>query len=192
MDMLVEKITNFCVDHNIVAADKASWFQYGISKRLSTFLASIPLIIIAIILTSFEITIVYYLSFALIRRRSNGYHAKSWVTCLFMSIAIVAIFLGVIYPILTPYSSFWIGITCVLLVFLFAPYDHSLMHFTKEEYIECRRRSRISVCITALLALLLYLVRLNNIATAVISGMATAVFLLCLGHISDWRKKHGK
>ena len=190
MDSLIQKITDYCLDRNIIDADNASWFMYGIAKRLSTILVSIPLFLVAAILTSLEISIAYFMSFAVIRRRANGYHAESWLNCLFMSIAIVAVFLGLIYPALNLSSSCWVSIMCVLLVFIFAPYDHKLMHFTPEEYSACRHRSRISVCLTALLALLLYLVGLDSIATAVVAGMATAVFLLCLGHISDWRKKH--
>lgn len=192
MDTIVRRITDFCVARNIIELDKADWFQYGIAKRLSTILASIPLFIIASILTSFEISVVYYLSFALIRRRANGYHARSWLNCLCMSIAIVSVCLGLIYPILTPSISFCISAICIFLVFIFAPYNHKLMHFTKEEYTACRHHSRVSICITASLALILYLLDMDNIAAAVVSGMATAAFLLCLGHISDWRNKHGK
>lgn len=121
MDRLVQKITDYCVVHNIVTADQAPWFRYGIAKRLSTLLVSIPLFAIAIFLTSFEASAVYYLSFALIRRRTNGYHARSWLNCLFVSMAIVALFLGIIYPILTPIVSFWIGTACIILVFILAP-----------------------------------------------------------------------
>lgn len=192
MDAVARRITDFCVAQNIVDVDKAAWFQYGIAKRLSTALASVPLFIVASILTSFEISVVYYISFALIRRRANGYHANSWLSCLFISIAIVSVCLWLIYPLLTPGISFWISVICIFLVFVFAPYDHELMHFTTEEYTACRHHSRVSICITASLALVLYLVGKDNIAAAVVSGMATAAFLLCLGHISDWRKKHGQ
>lgn len=192
MDSLVQKITDFCLDRNIIDADNASWFKYGIAKRLSTIFVSIPLFMVAATLTSIEVSIAYFLSFAVIRRRANGYHAKSWLNCLFLSIAIVSVFLGLIYPILTPSNSFWVSVACIFLVFVFAPYDHKLMHFTPEEYSACRRYSRISICITAFLALLLYLVGLDSIAAAVVTGMVTAVFLLCLGHISDWRNKHGE
>ena len=135
MDSLVQKITDFCLDRNIIDADNASWFKYGIAKRLSTIFVSIPLFMVAATLTSIEVSIAYFLSFAVIRRRANGYHAKSWLNCLFLSIAIVSVFLGLIYPILTPSNSFWVSVACIFLVFVFAPYDHKLMHFTPEEYI---------------------------------------------------------
>ena len=192
MDYLVERITDYCITHDIVEPDQASWFRYGIAKRLSTLFSSVPLLAIAVLLTSFEVSVAYYLSFAIIRRRTNGYHAKSWIACLFISIAIVAVFLGLIYPLLTRFISFVVATTCVLLVFLLAPYDHELMHFTRKEYIACQKYSRISICITAFIALLLYSINFDSIASALITGMATAVFLLCLGHISDWRNKHGK
>jgi hypothetical protein len=38
--------------------------------------------------------------------------------------------------------------------------------------------------------ILLFVVGLDRIGTAVVSGMATATFILCLGHISNWRKRY--
>lgn len=190
MEAIAKRITTFCVSKSIIDAEKAPWFQYGIAKRLSTLLAAIPLFIISSILTSFDISVVYYLSFALIRRRANGYHASSWLKCVIMSISIVSIFLGIIYRLLTPLLSLGVSILCVILVFILAPYDHELMHLNADEYIACQRSSRITSCISASVALLLFIFGMDRIGTAVVSGIATATFLLCLGHISDWRKRH--
>lgn len=73
---LIDSFTNMRLNNGYITQEQAPWLRYGIEKRITAFLISIPMLIVGPWISSPAITISVYVSFCLFRTRTNGIHAK--------------------------------------------------------------------------------------------------------------------
>ena len=88
MDEVAKKIADFCVKNELVEQGMFEWCVYSIEKKLVTFSTWVVLISIGTRLFGFRCTLCFTLGFLVLRRRTNGYHAKTYIGCLLGSILI--------------------------------------------------------------------------------------------------------
>lgn len=188
MDTLCTRITNYCIRKGIIAEAESSWFQYGIEKRISSFCIGIPFFALACLLSQFDFAVGYFFSFFLLRRRTNGYHAKNAVTCLFASLSVetVAIILFQYLVRNSPVITISLHLLSALLVFKLAPYNDTNIHLTDREVRGCRKYARMDTIILTLLTILLYVGGNYGLSGGITAGITTASFLLCLAYIKKY------
>ena len=88
MDEVAKKIADFCVKNELVEQGMFEWCVYSIEKKLVTFSTWVVLIFIGACLFGFQCVLCFTLGFLVLRRRTNGYHAKTYIGCLLGSILI--------------------------------------------------------------------------------------------------------
>ena len=88
MDEVAKKIADFCVKNELVEQGMFEWCVYSIEKKLVTFSTWVVLISIGTRLFGFRCTLCFTLGFLVLRRRTNGYHAKTYIKCLIVSLLI--------------------------------------------------------------------------------------------------------
>lgn len=88
MDEVAKKIAVFCVKNELVEQGMFEWCMYSIEKKLVTFSTWVVLIFIGACLFGFQCVLCFTLGFLVLRRRTNGYHAKTYIGCLLGSILI--------------------------------------------------------------------------------------------------------
>lgn len=186
----IERFTYFCVANDIVSEERASWFQYGIERRLINILIGIPFFALALILTTFRTSVAFYFSFYFLRCRINGYHAKSVYGCFIISLLCESIFLSVFYHMLSPTVLLLVNTVAIVLIFLLAPFKDSSFALSHHEYIAVKNSSRIRVSILAATTYILILFKMNESAKGVTAGIAMAVFLLGLAYIKNGGKTY--
>lgn len=183
MQRYIAKLTNYCVANGIITQSAAHWFQYGIERRLVTLLVGVPFFIFATLLTDFSTAVSFFISFYMLRSRTNGFHAKTIWGCLAISLVLECIFLAILHQLLILTTVCIINTICVIIVFIFAPFNHSAMQLQGDEFRACRTSSRIRVCILAALGSILYFGGATTYARGITLGIAMAAFLLCLAYI---------
>lgn len=188
MESLAEKITEYCVYKEIISIEEKAWLKYGIEKRLSTSIGTIPLTILALYLTNIPATVSFLFAFKQLRQRVNGYHSKTEIGCLCISLLLEFLFLSVIYQHINLTTSLGVNVICSSLIFTLAPYDHPNMNFSKAELFILRKSSKKAAVLITLLSMISYLISLSSIAKGLTTGMAMAAFMLCLAYYTDWRK----
>lgn len=50
---------NMCIDNGYITQEQAPWLHYGIEKRITTFLISIPMLIVGSLISSPAIFVFY-------------------------------------------------------------------------------------------------------------------------------------
>lgn len=86
MQKLMDMVTAKLVTEEVVKACDKEWFAYGLEKRVLTIFTAIPFLIIAIALSDIWTAVMYLCSFYFLRVRTNGYHAKTIVSCIAWSL----------------------------------------------------------------------------------------------------------
>ena len=71
----ISSLVDMCVAKGYITQDQAPWLYYGIEKRLTTILISIPMLIIGSLVSSPTMAMAFYISFYL-RRWTKGYTIK--------------------------------------------------------------------------------------------------------------------
>ena len=188
MQKWLEKFSIHCVQNGIITEDQLPWFIYGIEKRLSTVLISIPFFLLATLLATPQCAVSLFLAFFLLRRRTSGYHAGGIASCLFMSLALEIAFFILIYPLLHLFTIILLLCTCTPIICTFAPYRHPNMQFSDEEVHACQTSSRAIICILAIGAVISYAAGLHEITKGLTIGITMATVLLCTAYVIEWRK----
>lgn len=139
MQKLVDRITRYCIDEELIKSEDAPWFKYVLAKRISTIFVGIPFLILAFVISNFLSAISFFATYFFVRKYIGGFHAKTVWGCLSFSLLMELVFLGVLpYLITTPVLLGMLGIS-VLAILKLAPYNHPNLHLTHEEKKACRK-----------------------------------------------------
>ena len=187
MNSLLDRMVNYILSNQVVSADKEAWLRYGLEKRIYTLLVYIPFSILAVLLAGFWTAVFFMVSFFYLRSKTNGIHAQSAIACVFGSILLELLFLGLVSPYLNEISIVVLIAISLVIVYLLAPYNHPNMNLTSEEHIACKKISQIRATQLAFLVVLLISCGLIEIAKGISLGYTMASALLGLAYISDWR-----
>lgn len=190
MSRWLEKFSIQCIKSGIVTQDQLPWFIYGIEKRISTTITSIPFLLLAMILTTPYSAISMFLAFSLLRRRASGYHAHSIKSCLFISISLEIAFCIFLYPLLHLHVILLLLGMCIPVIFRLAPYKHPNMQFSDAEVYACQTSSRAIVCMLAIGTIITYAAGLHEISKGLTLGTSMTTVLLCIAYILEWRNKN--
>ncbi len=180
---LITTITKHFINKGIIDIDSADWFQYGLEKRLSTVLTSVIFFFIAIKISSFWIAFTYFGSFYFLRVRINGYHAKTYIGCLFVSILLEATLLKVVLPLLDKDLIILLNAISFSVILILAPYNHPNLHLNANEIIACRISARIRVFVLLLLEISLAALCKLQLLRGITLGNTMAASLLAVAFI---------
>lgn len=186
----IEKLKKYCVENGIVSENKAEWFQYGVERRLTTLVVGVPFYILALALTNVSTSVAFFLSFYFLRCRINGFHAKSVLACLFISLLCEIFFLTIVYYLLTPIVMVSINLVGILLVFWLAPFTDSSFPLTSKEFHSVKRSGKSRILALTIIMCISMAFGKYEFAKGVTTGIAMAVFLLSLAYIIQGGKKH--
>lgn len=186
----IKSLTNYCIEKEVVAEDKSEWFQYGIERRFTSILIGCPFFVLALMLTNFSVSVTFFLSFYYLRSRTNGFHAKSVLACLIISLLCESFFLTIFYYSLTPIIMVGANITNMVLVFKLAPFKASSFPLSTNEFCVIKRSARIRVVVLSSVVWLSSILGQQELSKGITTGVAMAVFLLSLAYILNGGKNH--
>lgn len=176
----------------IIEEDKAEWFIYGLEKRITTTITAFLLLLIATTISDILTALAYLGGFYFLRTRANGYHAKSFLGCLCLSIALELTFLFLIFPVLTDWAAWSLNLLSFAIIFLFAPFNHPNMHLDSHETAACRTASRIREVILSVITTIAYFLGVDHIWRGLILGNTMAALLLAVAKIKKGESCHEK
>lgn len=189
---LVSALVDKCITRGYITQGQAPWLYYGIEKRLTTILISIPMLIIGSLVSTPAIAIAFYVSFYLLRSRTNGLHAKTLLGCLIHSILSEVFFLGVLSYILDEAIASFLLILSAISIFYLAPYNHHNMGLSVEEAMACAKSAKRRLAMLILLLIALYLMQLNQFSTGILLGIVMTAVMLVFAYILKGEKSNEK
>ncbi len=188
MSKLSERFALYCVQQGIIQKEQLPWFIYGLAKRLSSFLVSIPFFIISLYCTSLECTFSFFAAFYLLRRRTNGYHAQSACACLCISLLLEILLLSIVNSLFSGYFFLFCVTSSIVLICKLAPFNHPNMNYTEDEIAACRSSAHLYTYILTFLSSVTYVTGLHELAKGLVLGITMTAVLLCMAYIIEWRK----
>lgn len=187
MHSLVVRFAQYCMEKQIIENKHFDWFVYGLEKRLSTFFLSIPFAILAIAISNAPCAISFFLSFFFLRGYIGGFHARTVLGCLIISLLSESAIFLLVYPLLSQIVILCIAIICIVCIFILSPYNHPNMHLTGEEITACRKKGRIRAFVISSVIAFTFILGLDEIAKGLTLGIALTTAMLCMGYIYDRR-----
>lgn len=188
----IDSFTNLCLNNGYITQEQALWLRYGLEKRISTFLISIPMLIVGSWISSPVMAVSFYTSFCLLRSRTNGIHAKSFGGCFILSILTEVVFLGVL-------PRFWNNVVAIVLliastisIYFLAPYNHPNMDLSSEELVECARSAKRRLFALILFLVVMRILQFNQLAAGVLLGIVMVAVTLTFAYIPKGERQYEK
>lgn len=91
LDIDIGKIMSFMGDNNIFAEEDAIVYEYGIQLGILLLKNLFTAFIIGVILNSVLNCVIFMTAYMILRRYSGGYHAKTQLSCYFLSILLISL-----------------------------------------------------------------------------------------------------
>ncbi len=197
MHKWIDNITQHCIRIKIVKEADAQWFQYGIAKRFSTFLVGLPFLFLTIALTDIPTTISFFISFFLLRTKTNGYHAKTMCGCIATSLLAVVLLCASVNSILTSYYLFIPSAVSYIVIYKLAPYTHPNLPLPSDAITECRKQARLRATMILAVTILTLIFGVTVISKGLTMGITMTSSMLCFPYIKrkvtlTWRKSMKK
>lgn len=190
MGTICDRITEYCVCNGLVDKNNIPWLRYCIEKRIATLLCGLPCFIIAVALSDIITAVSFFVGFFQLRKKTGGFHAQTILGCVFASISIEIVFVGMISPILNSYNICIFIVVDAIIFFLLAPHNHPNMHLSAAEAIALKKSARVTVVVLIFVITLSILGDLFSVANGLTTGATMAATMLCTAYINDWRINH--
>lgn len=116
MNLIATHLAKRFLKRELIAEESLEWCIYGIEKRLSMFTTWTLLILLGSYCFGFRRTISFAVCFVTLRKYSNGYHAKTYIHCLLLSLILQSVSMILIKALPTKFFGFvWIFSDFVIL-----------------------------------------------------------------------------
>lgn len=188
----VDAVVALCVQNGYISSELTDWLKYALEKRLTTLIISVPLLIVGGFISPIETVISFYISFRMLRKWTNGIHARTFWTCFTASIISEILFLCCVLRYLTPITSCILLLASTILIAFMSPYNNPNIHLSKSEIIACSIKAR-KILLHALFTLgITYFSGFKRISDGILLGIVMAGATLALAYINNGGIKNAK
>lgn len=188
----ISSLVDMCIAKGYITQEQAPWLYYGIEKRVTTILVSIPMLVVGSLISTPAMAIAFFTSFYLLRTRTNGLHAKTVSGCLVLSILSEIFFLGMLPCLLNDAVAISLLIFSAILIVNFAPYNHPNMALSDGEVMACAKSAKKRLFTLILLLIAFHIMQLNQFSTGILLGIVMAAVTLVLAYILKGGKSNEK
>lgn len=187
-------LSTLLLQEKIITADEKDTYKYGFEITIANMINGLIVLSVGLGLNMLAEAILFYLVFVSLRFFCGGYHADSYIKCFFFFglTTIVCLSFSVRLAqyeelILIP---FWI--TAVILgwhIIKMAPIEHKNRILIEDERRIFRRRSIQIYIFWLVVGIILWMVRLVQMETSLISAFIAITILMRIGGISNYEKR---
>lgn len=186
VENLVNKIIQEMKVNDVLTCDEEI-VRTGLYIMITKLVFTIIMLIIGILTDSFIESIIFMLSFTLIRQYGGGYHAETKSKCFVLSVlsflvGLVIIKLSARIPIIS--MILWVisGISAVY-IFCKSPVDTKNKRLDEDEIRVYGHRAKILTVIVVLTAVIFYILNFHCITISILTGILSEAYLMVKGSI---------
>ncbi len=191
MEKLVIKLVDGLYENKLIGEEQRDNYLYGVEFLVMKIIGIIVLGIIAVLMGRYIETLVFYLTFAWLRKFTNGYHAKNYKLCMVESAVVyflICQFNGIIMKDLN--TSYLVTLGCMPFIYFLSPVQSSSINFSKEEY---RDHQGATFFLLGIYALWLFVFFYFGVRQDFIAFFESAIFLdlilVVIGRIVYWKEQ---
>ena len=187
-------LSTLLLQEKIITADEKDTYKYGFEITIANVINGLIVLSVGLGLNMLAEAILFYLVFVSLRFFCGGYHADSYIKC-FFSFWLTTIVCLSFSVRLAQYEElilipFWI--TAVILgwhIIKMAPIEHKNRILIEDERRIFRRRSIQIYIFWLVVGIILWMVRLVQMETSLISAFIAITILMRIGGISNYEKR---
>lgn len=192
MDKLIDKIIYEMKKGNAITDDEENEeiVRLGLELMITKAIFAIVIVIVGLLIGCFFESVVFAISFSLLREYSGGYHAETRIKCFWLSFITLVVSLGIIilvknFSVLAlPFIT--VSIISAIYILCKAPIDTANKRLDKDEIRVYGNKAKVSTVILLFIAAFLLYFRVNNIALAVLTGIIIEAYLMIKGQIANY------
>ena len=167
------QLTQKCVSMGLLDESYSEWFAYSIEKRVTTLFTWLVQCLIGGFCFGWTLTISFSVFFLLIRKYTNGYHAATYIKCLFCSSLLEVVLLASIsYVFCTGKALLFLTIVSDATILCIAPVNNKSIHWSTDEFKAAKIAVRWLLLILNIFAILLVG---TQIAPSILQGLVAAL-----------------
>lgn len=183
---LSRKIGDDLVQSNIVKAEDAEIYIYGINQILTSVLNVSSALIIGLILGTFFEVMVFMAAYIPLRIFAGGYHAKTPLRCyIFSLIMLIVVSIGMKYLLLSELAYYAALSAALLIVLVISPVEDKNKPLDEIEHKVYKKRALIIAATELMISIVFRLAGLDKLFIAVVYSFTALGFMLILGAIKN-------
>jgi len=178
---MIEKYVNNLVNKNIIEPGTQEIYTYGIRQGILIIVNIATVVGVGLVLGLLAESIVFLVTYMLIRTYAGGYHAKSQLGCyIFSTVAVTVILLGIKH---ITYSCFIYLIATLIsatVIYVLSPIENINKPLSQKEKILYGKKSRKLVGIFTAVSLIMWFMEVKSIAKSIVMAMLLVGMLMII------------
>lgn len=182
LERISEKAATKMASCHVIMDEEVYLYSYGIQVLILAGLGLLEFLLIGIIFRRVIEVFLFYASFSLLRKHSNGFHAKNVISCSIVSgIVLITVILMEQITIRNIWIYGFVVIGLSVIGLLIGSINHPNLDMSREELDRAKRITRLSILFELLLILLLLLCKVKTKwIYYVSSGMVTDIIMILI------------
>lgn len=175
--------TNMLIEKEIIESNSREIIIHGLCSGVELVLNIMTTIFIGVVLGLFIESVIFLVSFSLIRTYAGGYHCKKAISCYLVSTISVLIILSVISFVPQGYTlviSVIMLVISIPVILSLAPLGTRNKRIDAIEKIYFKKRVRINLLIECIIFFILLLLKIEIVAFVIANGLIICSFLLII------------
>ncbi|MCM1166500.1 MAG: accessory gene regulator B family protein [Lachnospiraceae bacterium] len=179
---LSQRIGNDLVRSNVIEADDAEIYIYGINQILVSVINVSSALIIGLLFGTILEIVVFMAAYIPLRSFAGGFHAKTPLRCYIYSlIMLIIVSMGLKYLHIEIWGYYAVLSASVLIVLALSPVEDKNKPLDDLEYKVYKKRAIIIAAVELVISVLLKLIGLDNLFIAVVYSFVVLGFMLIIG-----------
>lgn len=179
MEQIAKRLVNKWNEKGYIADDEKEWCLYGLLNRLTTIPTALVIFMLGSMISTWDNTLLFLFCVIILRRYSNGYHAKTFVVCFCMTTAITIVSL-----VAAEYLNEKLAVTLLLIsaiiIAKYAPVNSGNLHLNDAEIKAMKHRNYINLLLLCMIEVVLFTIDRVK-ANCVVMAFAVVACLLLAG-----------
>ncbi|MBA4689087.1 MAG: accessory gene regulator B family protein [Candidatus Galacturonibacter soehngenii] len=186
VEKIAKELTFKMISSELIKAEKEDYYIYAIVSIFEKIIVFGTILVIGIANKIILPTLVFWVGFMGLRKRTNGFHAKKFYMCYIGTIIIYCMVI-VIEPFLTNYKylMYTVVILAASIIVVIGVINHPNMDLTKEEFVDSKRASRWFVLLEICILGMLIMLKVEQIYISYYSmGIIICAILMCIAKVT--------
>src|SRR6056297_740034 len=183
---MIEKYVKNLVNQNIIESDKQEIYTYGIRQGILIIINIATVVAIGLVLVMLAESMVFLVTYMLIRTYAGGYHAKSQLGCyIFSTVAMTVILLGIKHITFSCFIYFIATLISATVIYVLSPIENINKPLSQKEKTLYGKKSRTLVGIFTTLSLITWFIGIKSIAKSIVMAMLLVGMLMIIEKITN-------
>ena len=188
MEKIINKILLIMKSSGLIETDDEI-IRYGLEIVIMRGVFLILILVIGALMNCLIESIIFTVSYSVLRMYAGGCHAESRSKCFINSVlTLIIALIGIKAAEAYGFAAAALGVlsvTAVIYIFIAAPIDTENKRLDKDEVYHYGKRSRVFLIILSLFAGIMLVLRLNSVAYSVMMGMVIEAVLMLIGYLQN-------